>query len=102
MLADVEKCFVRLWLNDACNDLNKIVFPKEEIELIRKMNSKAIVAIDTPVRYTNEITLHDILKQGTIMGPILSIVETDEIDKICERCYTTYGPEIIIILLFYY
>ena len=35
------------------------------------MNSKAIVTIDTPVRYTNEITLHSVVRQGTIMGPIL-------------------------------
>ena len=55
---------------NASNKLSKIRFP-EEAELIRKMNSKAIVKIDTPVGYTNEITLHDIVKQGTIMGPIL-------------------------------
>ena len=55
------------------------------------MNSKVIIAIDTPVGYTNEITLHNIVKQGTIIGPILYIVETDEINTIWERCYTTYG-----------
>ena len=57
------------------------------------MNSKAIVTTDTPVGYTNEITLHNIVKQGTIMGPILCIVETEKINKIGERCYATYGPE---------
>ena len=46
------------------------------------MNSKAIVTIDTLVRYTNEITLHNIVKQGTIMGPIICIVETDKINKL--------------------
>ena len=65
------------------------------------MNSKAIVTIDTPVGYTNEITLHNIVKQETIMGPVLLIVETDKINKIGERCYTTYGPEIIINNLLY-
>ena len=58
------------------------------------MNSKAIVTIDTLVGYINEITLHKIVKQGTIMGPIFGIVETDNINKIRERCHTTYGPEI--------
>ena len=89
-----------MWLNDACNELNNIGFP-EEVELIRKMNSKAIVTIDTPVGYTNEITLHNIARQGTIMVPILCIVETEKINKIGERCYTTYGPEIRINNLLY-
>ena len=58
------------------------------------MNSKAIATIDTQVGYTNEITLHNTVRQGTIMGPMLCIVETDKINKIGERCYTTYGSEI--------
>ena len=93
LFANTEKCFGRLCLNDACNELNKIVFHEED-ELIRKMNSNLIVAIDTPVGYTNEITLHSIVKQGTIMGSILCIVETGKINYIVERCYAIYGPEI--------
>ena len=58
------------------------------------MISKAIVSIDTPVGYTIKITLHNEVKQGTIMGPILCIVETDKINKIGELRYATYGPEI--------
>ena len=52
LLADAEKCSFILWLNDACNEQNKIGFP-EEVELIREMNTKAIVAIDTSVGCTN-------------------------------------------------
>ena len=51
--------------------------------------------------YTNEITLHNIVKQGTIMGTILCIVETDKINDNGERCYSTYGPEIRINNHFY-
>ena len=80
LFADAEKCFDRLWLNDACNKLNKILFL--EVELIRKMDSKAIVAIDTPVGCTDEGTLHNIVKQGTIIGPILCIVEKDKVIKL--------------------
>ena len=35
------------------------------------------------------------------MGPILCIVEKDKRNKIAERCYTTYGPEIRINILLY-
>ena len=93
LFADVEKCFDRLWLNGACNELNKIGIPEKEVELIKKMNSKVIVAIDTPVGCTNEITLHGIVRQRAIMGPILCIVGTDEINENVERCYATYGPK---------
>ena len=64
LFADAEKCFDGLWLSDACNELGKIGFPEED-ELIRKMNSKAIVTFDTPVGFTNRITLHNIVMQGT-------------------------------------
>ena len=40
LLADAKKCFDRLWLNDACNELSKIGFPEGKIELLIKMNSK--------------------------------------------------------------
>ena len=60
------------------------------------MMTEVIVTIDTLVGNTNEITLHDIVKQGRIMGTILYIVETDKINKIGESCYSIYGPEIIL------
>ena len=41
------------------------------------MNGKAIVTIDIPVRYMNEIILN-ILKQGTINGPVLCIMKIDK------------------------
>ena len=43
------------------------------------MNSSAIVTRDTSVEYINEIALNNIVMQGAIMGPILCIIETDEI-----------------------
>ena len=43
-------------LNDACNKLNRIGSQEEKVELIRKITSKAIATIDTPVGCTNEIT----------------------------------------------
>ena len=58
------------------------------------MNCKAIVTIDAPFGYTNEITLHNIVMQGTIVRPMQCIVKTDIRNKIGEGCYTTYGPEI--------
>ena len=100
LLADSLKCSDRQWLHDACNELSNI-WLTEEVELIRKTTSKAIVTIDTPVGYTNEITLHNIIKLGTIIGPILCIVETDRVNKIGERWYARYGPEIKINNLLY-
>ena len=58
------------------------------------MNSNATVAIETPVENTNEITLNNVVKQGTIMGPILCTAETDKINKILELCYVIHAPEI--------
>ena len=65
------------------------------------MNSKTIVAIHTPVGYTNEVTFYNIVTQETTMKSILCIVEADKINKILESCYTTYGPQIRIDNLLY-
>ena len=35
LFKDAEKCFDTLWLNDTCNELNKIWF-SEEVELINE------------------------------------------------------------------
>ena len=97
LFVDAKICFDRLWLNDASNELNKIWLP-EEVELIRNMNSCAIVTSDTPVGYTNEMTLHNIVKQGIIMGPILCIVYIRRIHPVA----VTGSPNLLCCILRYF
>ena len=76
LFAYSEKCLDRLWLNDTCYELIKMAYPSEILELIRRMNSKAILAIHSQVGHTSEIALNDIVKHGIMMGQILCIVES--------------------------
>ena len=101
IFADAEKCFDKLWLNDACNELFKIGVPPEEIELIQNMNTNANIYIDTAVGMTEKIQIKEVVRQGTIMGPILCTVETDKINAIGETSITNIGPELPIKNLIY-
>eukprot|EP00794_Sanderia_malayensis_P015001 gene15001-16550_t len=46
------------------------------------MNRKARMKIDTPVGETEQIEIEDVVKQGTIFGPLLCCSNTSKIDEI--------------------
>ena len=56
-----------------------ILDPSREIELrvkmLYEMNKESHIVIETPVGMTDSITVHEIVKKGTIFGP-----------KLCSTC----------------
>ena len=47
--------------------------------MLYEMNKEPNIAIETPVGMTDSITVHEIVKQGTISGPQLCSVATEKI-----------------------
>ena len=52
--------------------------------------------IETPVGMTDSITVHEIVKQGTIFGPKLCSVATEKVNGIGEEISTHITPELTI------
>ena len=70
IIIDAEKCFDKLWLEDCFNELYKKGMNAAELQIIRKMNQKTEVTVETQYGLTKPFYLGAAMKQGTIFGPL--------------------------------
>ena len=70
----------------------------QDIQMMFKMNENTVIEVETPCGTTEKATVGEIVKQGTILGPTLCCVSTDQIiGESQERCI---GKEYMAILIF--
>ena len=89
IFADAEKCFAKLWLEDCSVDMVKPGLREREALLIYKLNEKARVKIDALFGETEQITVENIVKQGTIFGPTFCCGSMTGINNIGEMKAST-------------
>eukprot|EP00112_Aurelia_sp_Birch-Aquarium-sp1_P016262 Seg3671.3 transcript_id=Seg3671.3/GoldUCD/mRNA.D3Y31 product="hypothetical protein" protein_id=Seg3671.3/GoldUCD/D3Y31 len=78
---DLERCFDKLWLKDCMIELWRTKIPANEAYLVYLMNKHSSIQIDTPMGMTNAIEVHEIVRQGTVFGPMLCGIVTDKINN---------------------
>ena len=78
---DVVKCFDKLWLKDALVELYKAGCNPQDIQMMYKMNENTIIEVDTPCGTTDKVTVGEIVKQGTLLGPTLCCVRPNQQDR---------------------
>ena len=71
-LYDIEKCFDSLWLEDCINSLWHMGVRNDILSLIYLINKEARMTVKTPVGDTDAILLTNLVKQGTVLGPVLN------------------------------
>ena len=96
LCADAEKCFDRLWLEDCLVDIRESGLRERETVLLHEMNKKAQITVATPCGETEEFEVENIVKQGTIFGPLLCCCNTAKITTIGENAMTVVSPEVSI------
>ena len=79
---DIEKCFDSLWLEDCINSLYENGVKNDMLDLIYKMNHKAEIVVRTPFGDCNPIFVENIVRQGTVLGPVLN---NCSLDKVCHE-----------------
>ena len=84
------QCFDSMWLEDSTVSLKNIGIDCEKIALIKKLNENSKIVVKTPVGNTEDFTVKNIVKQGTVLGPLLCSASTAEC---CEE-HTTGGVRI--------
>ena len=94
LFTDAEKCFDKLWLEGCLIDLKKAGMREREVAMILKLNEKAKIEILTPYGTTNEIETTRIVKQGTVYGPQLCCVSTDQVNNMGERSAVLVSPNV--------
>ena len=61
---------------------------------IYKINEEGRATISTPIGEVGPIEANKIVRQGTIYGPKLCCTNTDQINKIGQKCITHIGPNV--------
>ena len=100
-LADVEKCFDQLWLDDGIKDLWKCGMRARDCVALKKLNETAEVTIETPVGRTESVTIKNIVKQGTVYGPPICAAAIDKINEVGYQTVSHYGPRVQIKIVAY-
>ena len=76
---DTEKCFDSLWLEDCINSLWQCGVDDDILYLIYLLNRKADITVRTPFGNTQSFKICNLVKQGTILEPILNNCSLDDI-----------------------
>ena len=78
---DIEKCFDSLWLEDCISPLWDLRVKDDILYLIHLLNTKASLTIKTPMGDTHPLLLSNLVKQGTILGPVLNNCSLDRFSQ---------------------
>ena len=70
-LYDVVKCFDKMWLQEAINDLFESGLDNDKLVLLYKENENCTVSVKTSYGPTDEFDLENILMQGTVNAPLM-------------------------------
>lgn len=92
LFADAEKCFDKLWLENCLVDLKAAGLREREVAMVLEMNKEARLRVTTPYGKTNELEMKRVVKQGTVYGPQLCCVNTDQVNKMGESNVTVVAP----------
>ena len=76
---DIEKCFDSLWLEDCINSLWHCGVDDDILYLIYLLNRKANIIVRIPFGNTQSFEICNLVKQGTVLGPILNNCSLDDI-----------------------
>ena len=82
-IADDVKCFDKLWLKDCLLKMYNLGYDPNTLKILDEMNKEADVI--TPAGNTDNIQVKEVVKQGTIFGPIMCCAETSTVNSIGEE-----------------
>ena len=61
------------------------------IKSLYKINKTSVIAVDTPIGKTSSIAVEEVVKQGTIFGPVMCCGSTSKVNTIQEAMTYQYG-----------
>ena len=93
-LADAVECFDKLdklWLKDCLLEIYNLGYDQNTLKILHEMNGETDIIIRTPVGNTGNIQVKQVVKQGTISGPIICCAESSTVNSIGEEVKYRYG-----------
>ena len=80
---DYKQCFDSLWLQECLNDIYDSGVKDDKLALLFNINTHVRVSVKTPVGKTREASIHNVITQGDVFGPILCSNQVDTFGKEC-------------------
>ena len=77
----MEKCFDSLRLQDCINALWDNGVQDDSLYFIYLLSKKASISINTPLGRTDPFVSENLVKQGTVLGPVLNNCSLDRVPK---------------------
>ena len=87
--ADAVKCFDKLWLKDCLLEMYNLGYDPNTLKILYEMNKETDIIIRTI--NTDNIQVKKVVKQDTILGPIMCCAETSAGNSIWEEVKYSYG-----------
>ena len=72
-------------------ELENLGFPPIDLEMIYQLNKEAVVQIKTPIGTTKDITIEELVRQGTVFGPLFCCASTAKVNDIGEPVKQNLG-----------
>ena len=82
-ILDVQQCFDSLWNEECMNNLYEAGMDDNMLALLYEMNSRANIAVRTPVGITERREIKNSILQGDVFGPLTCSVQIDEFGREC-------------------
>ena len=99
IIYDYKQCFDGLWLEETLNDLYDGGLNDDKFNLLHSANKSVELVIKTPIGKTNKGTIHNVVMQGDVFGPLLCSKQVDTFGKECieENKYSyLYKNEVVV------
>ena len=80
---DYKQCFDCLWLEECLNDMYEGGLDDDKLNLLYTANQTVNIAVRTPVGKTEVGTIHKVVIQGDVFGPMLCSKQVDTFGKEC-------------------
>ena len=76
-----KKCFDKLWLKYILIEMYNLGYSPGTSRSLYEKNKTLNIVVDTPVVKTSSITVEEVVKQGTIFGPIMCCASRSRVNE---------------------
>ena len=97
---DAVKCFDKLWLLDSLVEMYNAGISAQDIKMMHLLNKDTEVTVITPSGKTERLKVGEVVKQGTVLGPTLCCVVTDQVNSVAPEQTGNVSNQRIGILVF--
>ena len=83
-----------MWLKDCILEIIELGMEEKDAWMIYQLNKSTLAKVRTPVGETSQFQIAEVVKQGTVLGPLLCCATSAKINSIGETLIVVYGDTV--------